>query len=124
MHTTMKPTLDSFDIYLCAFLLAQGAQLEGVEREGGVCHLRKTAAVPSRVRSEVHYVHIEHMGNIAAGRQKARPAHGVLRRTGFKADGSYRTLQLLPLLAIIPEAKTNRSHMVDDTGFEPVTLRM
>jgi hypothetical protein len=27
--------LESFDIYLCSFLLANGAKLEGVERENG-----------------------------------------------------------------------------------------
>lgn len=26
---------ESFDIYVCAFLLASGARLEGIEREGG-----------------------------------------------------------------------------------------
>lgn len=33
MHSETR--YESFDIYVCAFLLANGARLEGVEREGG-----------------------------------------------------------------------------------------
>ncbi len=42
----------------------------------------------------------------------------------LEKDGKYRTLQLPPLLAIIPKAKTDRSKMVGDPGFEPGTFRM
>jgi len=35
MRMNTQTRLESFDIYLCSFLLANGAQLEGVERENG-----------------------------------------------------------------------------------------